>query len=173
MFPDTVRVLLVGLSASNSPELQDHLRRLGCRVSMRKSCRDAARTLQRDGYGLVLAEFLLSDGCAYDLVPVILATETSMFFTNALDDACWWMTAACRGQIRAEECGMNADEFRVALNEIVFDEHFAVRALHPDSWGAGLRLVGKGGLESRYRLAQKLSETNAHTILGGGSTCNE
>jgi hypothetical protein len=80
MFPDTVRVLLVGLSASNSSKLQDHLRRLGCRVSMRKSCRDAARTLQRDGYGLVLAEFLLSDGCAYDLVPVILATETSMFF---------------------------------------------------------------------------------------------
>jgi hypothetical protein len=103
----TVAVLLVGDNARNSPILQDHLRRRGGGIFFATSCKEAQKILEERHYDLVLSEFLLSDGTAYQLVPCLRGTDTTMFFSNAVEDGCWWLNAVFEGEDRTEEPGMH------------------------------------------------------------------
>jgi hypothetical protein len=120
----TVTVLLVGGGARHAPTLRDHLERRGCIVSSATSCAEAISLLKTRHFDLVLSEFLLSGGTAYQLVPVLQGTDTTMFFSNAVEDGCWWMNAVLEGQDHTAEPGMRPAEFRVRLDEILFDKRF-------------------------------------------------
>lgn len=61
--------LLVRDNARNSPILQDRLRKRGCGIFFAASCKEAQKILEERHYDLVLSEFMLSDGTAYQLVP--------------------------------------------------------------------------------------------------------
>lgn len=114
-----VTVLLVGKGARNAPVLEDHLRKRGCEVCFAISGKQAVEILQRRRFDLVLSEFMLPDGRAYQLMAPLHDTETSMFFSNSVEEGCWWMTALFKGQDRSEEAGMRPAEFRTRLDEIL------------------------------------------------------
>jgi hypothetical protein len=48
-----------------------------------------------------------------------------MFVSNAVEDGCWWMVALLEGQDRLGEPGMRPGEFRVRLDEILYDKLFS------------------------------------------------
>lgn len=117
----TVAVLLVGDRARSSPILQDHLRRRGCRVFFAASYKEAQKTLGERHYDLILSEFMVSDGTAYQFMPCLRGPDTTMFFSNTVEDGCWWLNAILEGEDRSEEPGMRAAQFRIVLDKILFD----------------------------------------------------
>jgi response regulator RpfG family c-di-GMP phosphodiesterase len=117
-----VTVLLVGKGAPSAPTLQNHLEKRGCEVCFATSTKEAIELLQRRRFDLVLSEFMLRDGTAYQLMPPLLGTATTMFFSNAVEDGCWWMTAVSKGKDRSEEPGMRPAEFRIRLDELLCDK---------------------------------------------------
>jgi hypothetical protein len=46
-------------------------------------------------------------------------TDTTMFFSFAVEDGCWWITAMLQGQDRSEEAGMRPREFTMVLDELL------------------------------------------------------
>jgi CheY-like chemotaxis protein len=63
-----VTVLLVGNSPRNASILEDYLLKRGCDICFATSQKDALELLQRHVFDLVLSEFVLSDGTAYQLI---------------------------------------------------------------------------------------------------------
>lgn len=112
-------VLLVGKGARNTPILEDHLRKRGCDICFATTRKQATEILQRHRFDVVLSEFMLPDGSAYQLMALLRDTETTMFFSNSVEEGCWWMTALFKGQDRSEEAGMRPAEFRIRLDEIL------------------------------------------------------
>ena len=113
-------VLLVGSCARRSSVLGRHLLKLGCNVSLAACKKDAVELLQRRRFDVVLSEFRLPDGTAYELMEALRGTDTTMFFSFAVEDSCWWITALLRGQDRSEEAGMRPREFTKVLDEQLF-----------------------------------------------------
>jgi hypothetical protein len=91
-------------------------------ISVATSCREALQIVNDGQFDLVLSEFMLSDGTAYELMPSLQDTAATMFFSNAVEDGCWWMNAILKGQDRSHVPGMRPREFRVLLDKILFDK---------------------------------------------------
>jgi PleD family two-component response regulator len=60
-----VRVLLVGNAARKASNLEDYLLKRGCDICFATSQKDTLEVLRRRRFNLVLSEFVLSDGTAY------------------------------------------------------------------------------------------------------------
>jgi DNA-binding NtrC family response regulator len=116
-----VRVLLVGNAPRKASALEDYLLKRGCDICFASSKKDALELLQRHQFNLVLGEFVLSDGTAYQLMPPLRGTDTTMFFSNAVEDGCWWMSAIYKGKDHSEDPGMRPAQFRLLLDKILFD----------------------------------------------------
>jgi DNA-binding NtrC family response regulator len=116
-----VRVLLVGNAPRKASTLEDYLLKRGCDICFASSKKDALELLRRRRFDLVLSEFMLSDGTAYQLMPPLRGTDTTMFFSNAVEDGCWWMSAIYKGKDHSEDPGMRPAEFRLLLDKILFD----------------------------------------------------
>jgi DNA-binding NtrC family response regulator len=116
-----VRVLLVGNAARKVSNLEDYLLKRGCDICFATSQKDALELLQRHQFDLVLSEFVLSDGTAYQLMPPLRGTDATMFFSNAVEAGCWWMNAIYEGKDRLEDPGMRPAQFRLLLDEILID----------------------------------------------------
>jgi hypothetical protein len=112
-------VLLVGKTSGNGAKLLDYLRRRGCVVRSILSYEEAAALLRNHKFDLVLSDFLISDGSAYRLIPLLSGTETSMFISNAVGGGCWWMNAIYDGQDRTKEPGMHPSEFKACLEHLL------------------------------------------------------
>ncbi len=119
-----VTVLLVGDGARNAPVLEDHLRKRGCSICFASSKNEAMELLQDRQFDLILSEFMLSDGTALQFMSPLLGTKTTMFVSNAVENGCWWMTAVFKGQDRTQEPGMRPREFRIRLDEVLYDQFF-------------------------------------------------
>ncbi len=115
-------VLLVGKGARNSPVLQNHLEKRGCNVCFATSQEEAIELFHLRRFDMVLSEFTLADGTAYQLIPPLLGTNTTMFFSNAVEDGCWWMTAVFDGQNLSADPGMRPGQFTRRLDQILSDK---------------------------------------------------
>jgi hypothetical protein len=115
-------VLLVGKGSRGAPVLEKHLLKKGCDIFFAASKKEAGAFLERRRFDLVLSEFILSDGTAYQLMSPLLGTDTTMFVSNAVEDGCWWMTAVFKGQDRSGEPGMLPGQFTRRLDQILFDK---------------------------------------------------
>lgn len=116
---DDVRasVLLVGSCARKSSPLGRHLLKRGCHLSLAAGKEEAIELLQRRRFDVVLSGFRLPDGTAYELMAPLRGSDTSMFFSFAVEDSCWWITAMLQGQDRSEEAGLRPREFTMVLDE--------------------------------------------------------
>lgn len=117
-----VMVLLVGNSARKASTLERYLLKRGCDIRIATSQKEALELLRRNRFDLVLSEFVLSDGTAHQLIAPLRGTETTMFFSNAVEDGCWWTTAVFKGQDRSDEPGMSPAEFGIRLHEVLHDK---------------------------------------------------
>jgi DNA-binding NtrC family response regulator len=117
----TVAVLLVGEGARNAPMLRDYLRKRGCGIFFAGSYKDAEGTLRERHYDLVLSDFILSDGTAFQLMEPLRGTDTTMFFSNTVEHG-WWMNAINEGEDHSETPGMRPEQFRILLDEFLLDK---------------------------------------------------
>jgi hypothetical protein len=119
---DKVTVLLVGRTSGNAAGLFHYLKRHGCAVRSAASYRDAAGLLRNRNFDLVLGDFLISDGTAYRLMPLLSGTQTSLFISDTLDDGCWWMNAIDEGKDHTKEPRMHPWEFKARLDHMLVDK---------------------------------------------------
>ncbi len=124
-------VLLVGSCARRSSVLGRHLLERGCNVSLAGCKKVAIDLLRRRRFDVVLSGFRLPDGTAYELMEPLRGTDTTMFFSFAVEDSCWWITALLQGRDRSEEAGMRPREFTMVL-----DEQLSKRALKSNGQSA-------------------------------------
>ena len=166
-----VTVLLVGDGARNAHVLEDHLRKRGCSICFASSKNEAMQLLQHRQFDLILSEFMLPDGTALQFMSSLLGTKTTMFVSNAVEDGCWWMTAVFQGQDRTQEPGMRPREFRIRLDEVLYDQFFRTPtnsagslSNQPKNASPGLgdqTTISVGDLEPRPR-SHPTSSANAH-----------
>lgn len=121
MTTEKVTVLLAGTKVRNTVELLDYLKRRDCLVRSAESYQDAARLLRHHKFDLVLSDFLISDGTAYALVPLLGGSDTSMFISDTVAGGCWWMNAMYEGQDHSKEPGMHPSEFKAQLDQFLTD----------------------------------------------------
>ena len=173
----TASVFLVGSTVHKSSPLENHLAQKGCRVSLASSEREAIETLKRCQFDIVLSEFLLADGSAYHLIPLLVATGTTMFFSYAVEDSCWWMIAVCDGKACSDRPGMTPREFTILLDKTIEKSRLrntvqASGRLH-DDWGKSMNQEGifdhicreSAGLElSSYKEGEVQRRSNSNPL---------
>ena len=119
---DGVTVLLVEHDLRYASALESYLRKRGCEICFATSRKEALEFLERYQFDLVLSEFLLSDGTAYELMPPLLGSSTTMFFSNAVEDGCWWINAIYEGRDHSDEPGMRPTQFKILLDTILLEK---------------------------------------------------
>jgi CheY-like chemotaxis protein len=119
-----VTVLLVGGTAQNASLLQHHLLERGCELSFASSKKAAIDLLESHSFHLILTEFMLPDGTAFQLIPALLGTNATMFLSTAVEDSCLWMCAVIRGKDCSVESAMRPREFTALLDKILSEMQF-------------------------------------------------
>jgi hypothetical protein len=94
--------------------------------------KEAIELLEHRRFDVVLSAFRLPDGTASELKAPFRGTDTTMFFSYAVEASCWWITAMYRGQDRSEEAAMRPKEFTVLLDEILSKKSSASTAHNND-----------------------------------------
>jgi PleD family two-component response regulator len=114
-----VTILLVGDSAPDISLLRNQLRMLGCAVSFVTSCEAALRTLAERKFDLVLAEFLLPDATAYQLLRPLSGTRTTLFFCVSVENDSLWIPILEEGRDRLGSPAVQPARFAKALRDVV------------------------------------------------------
>lgn len=112
-------VLLVGGCARKSSPLARHLLKRGCNLSFAAYKKEATGL---SSSAVVLSEFDLRDGTAYELMAPFLGTDTPMFFSYAVENSCWWITAMFQGRDCYGEPGRRPREFTILLDELLSEK---------------------------------------------------
>jgi hypothetical protein len=143
MDPNGVAVLLVEKDGRCGSALESYLVRKGCEICLANSKTEALQLLNRRRFDLVLSNFLLPDGTAYELMPPVRGSSTSMFFFNAVKDGCWWVNAILDGRNHAEDPGMRPAQFKVRLDQLLFTSdrnRFRGRHRHADATAVSVQV---------------------------------
>jgi hypothetical protein len=85
------RILLVGDSETRPYHLSERLADWGgeCQFA---SCRaDVSTLIRSQRFDLVLSRMRLSDGSAFELIPLVNGRPTSLFSYLPTKDGCWWL----------------------------------------------------------------------------------
>lgn len=159
-------VLLVGNCARKSSALGRHLLKRGCKLNLAACKKEAIEVLRRRRFDVVLCAFLLPDGSAYELMTPLRNTDTTMFFSFAVEDSCWWITGMLQGQDRSEEAGMRPREFTMFLDEVLSkkssksDLHTASGSLKADYASGSANQQVERELRARESQKEQYHETN-------------
>jgi hypothetical protein len=119
MSASPLAVLVVTDGTQNAPALLGYLQTCGCDVCSAASFQQAAEMLSTRRFALVLSEFILSDGTASRLIPLLRGTATTMFFSHAVEDDFWWMLVLYRGTDLWGEPAMRETQFKAFLDDIL------------------------------------------------------
>ena len=93
-------------------------------------------------------------------------TDSTMFFSFAVEDSCWWITAVLQGQDRSEEAGMRPREFTMFLDEVLSkkisksDPHTASGRLKADYASGPANQQAERELPARESKKEQYHETN-------------
>ena len=112
-------VLLVGRSLANSPGPVEELQAQGCQVVAAASYAEAHALLNQVTFDLVLSSLVLPDGSASRLIPRLLGSDTSMFFSFPVERGNWWLPALERGAVRWGTSALRASEFAHRVRSLV------------------------------------------------------
>lgn len=113
------RVLVVTKSVVGVTHLLEHLLKLGCECRVVTSCWDARQEIEAGATDLMLSEVNLPDGSAYRLIPLLLGSRTTLFFTIPLHHGCLWLPAIDRGQHCFGKAALQPGEFSRVLAEML------------------------------------------------------
>lgn len=119
MIASPLPVLVVTEGTQNAPALLGYLQTCGCDVCSAASFQQASEMLSTRRFALVLSQFILSDGTASRLIPLLRGTATTMFFSHAVEGDFWWMLVLYRGKDLSGEPAMRETQFKAFLDDIL------------------------------------------------------
>jgi hypothetical protein len=92
------RVLIVGENAQRATDLLERLESLACEISFAENCAITLRFLKHHHYDFILSQLTLADGNASQFLRPLRGTCAYMFFSDVLENGCWWLRVLDRGQ---------------------------------------------------------------------------
>jgi len=127
------RVLLIGESAQGSSYLATRLLNRGCACSFALSCQEAFLTLRNRRFELVLSPTSLRDGTLYSIMNLLEGSDTTVFYSYAVERGCWWLPALRRGEKCFGSSALRPSEFVPLLDQTIKDIQ-SDAAVAPESW---------------------------------------
>ncbi len=113
------KVLLVGKGTKSSTCLSERLRKCGCDCHVATSHKDAQELFHKRRFDLVLSELGLQDGTALQLIPLLVNSGASLFYSLAVEDSCWWLPAVRHGRNCFGEPAFRPSAFSRVLDELL------------------------------------------------------
>jgi len=113
------QLLLVGKNLTLASPFVSRLRQRGCQCWVATTYAGAQAALRSLDFDMVLSEMSLPDGSAFPLLTQLEGSQTSLFFSVAVHDSCWWLPALARGQRTWGQPALRPPDFSRALNEIL------------------------------------------------------
>jgi hypothetical protein len=116
---ERVRVLLVDENATPVSRLVRYLEELGCHCSFVRSYKEASSWLAASPFDLVLSKINMAGGTAYGLRGLLLGRPTSLFYSHAVEDGCWWIPGVRQGSECWGEPALRPADFFHVLEDVV------------------------------------------------------
>jgi len=113
------RVLLIGESAQGCSLLSKRMEKRGCECNFVSSCLEALLRLDSQAFDLVLGPMRLRDGTLYSIIGFLEGSATTVFYSYAVEDGCWWLPALRRGQRCLGSPALRPSEFIVLLDKTI------------------------------------------------------
>ncbi len=96
-------------------------RELECAYETAHSFDEAVALLREAPFDLVLSDLDLPDGKGSRLIPCLLGTEASLFFSVEVEDGCWWLPGVVRGEGHWGAEALRPPEFLRLLDSILVE----------------------------------------------------
>ena len=114
-------VLLIAESAQGSSYLASRLDKRGCECSFALSCQEAFLILRDRKFDLVLSPTSLRDGTLYSIMNLLEGSDTTVFYSHAVERGCWWLPALWRGEKCFGSSALRPSEFVPLLDQTIKD----------------------------------------------------
>jgi hypothetical protein len=115
----TVSVLLVGDSEEEFSSLLQPLEKRGCQCQFVPSCLDAGGMVAQASFDLVLCSSQIKG--FQTLLDAACRSSASLFRYFPVEDGCWWVPVAVRGERCLDAPALRPSEFAKALDAMVRD----------------------------------------------------
>lgn len=113
------RVLLIGEGVQDCSYLAKRLEERGCECSFAVSYQESCLLLRQQDFDLVLSPLRLRDGSGSSLIGQLEGSSTTLFYSCAVEQGCWWLPALRRGQRCFGSPALRSSEFVAALDKII------------------------------------------------------
>ncbi len=113
------KVLVLGKGAESPTCLSEYLQKRGCECHFATLQKDAEELLRKRTFDLVLSELRLQDGTGLQLIPLLVSLGTSLFYSLAVEDGCWWLPAVWHGQKCWGAPAVRSSEFSRVLDGVL------------------------------------------------------
>jgi hypothetical protein len=113
-----LRVLLVGKGLQTARTLVSRLEGKGCLYQSANTLSEASRLLHEQSFDLVLSAIFLENTHFHPLSEILKGTPTTLFYSYAVEDKCWWILGLKRGS----PCLLDGPAFRPSEFPGVLDE---------------------------------------------------
>lgn len=114
-----IKIMLVGENPQGSSYLVSRLEGQGCECRFATSYQEACTLLRQGRYDLVLSPIRLCSGSVFPLIDVLEGSGTTLFYSHAVEDSCWWLPALRKGQRCFGSPALRPSEFINALGGII------------------------------------------------------
>lgn len=103
-----LHVLLVGKGLQTAKTLLSRLESQGCLYQSVNSLSEASRLLHEQSFDLVLSAIFVENTHFHPLSEILKGTSTTLFYSYAIEDQCWWILGLKRGS----PCLLDGPAFR-------------------------------------------------------------
>ena len=113
------KALLIGENHQGSSCLAKRLQRHGCESEFAASYQEACSLLGAQGFDLVLSPIRLRGHSAFPLVGLLDGSTTTLFYSQPVEDGCWWLPALRHGENCFGSSALRPSQFIAALDEAI------------------------------------------------------
>jgi hypothetical protein len=113
------RVLLIAENPKGASFLVTRLKKWDCELHFASTCKEASQVITQQRFDLVLSQLRLRDGSAYPLTALLTGSNTRLYYSQPVEEGCWWLPALENGQSCWGTRAMAPNEFIGFLDDIV------------------------------------------------------
>lgn len=114
-------VLLIDERRQGLSGLVGRLKQLECACEFATSLEEACDQLSRQGCDLVLSRLRVRDQSLYPLIRLLEGSSITLFYSQPVEDGCWWLPALWRGRDCFGSAALRGSEFIGQIGELIED----------------------------------------------------
>jgi hypothetical protein len=114
-----IKVLLIRKRQTAHSPLMDRLGGSGCECRVATSNQEVGVLLDNHGFDLVLGPIRLHGDSLYPLIEQLEGSRTTLFFSQAVENGCWWLPAMWRGLNCFGAPAYRSGEFATVLDKTI------------------------------------------------------